>query len=257
VGVQGAASLASGPGSAGGYFESYAENGVGAWGQAHADTGATVGLRGTSSGTGDAAGVLGEGYDSAAGGRFESATGVAVRARSDSGNIIEGYNGTQLAFKVDNAGNVYADGTFQSPAADFAELLPGTAGLEPGDVLAVGPDGLVTLASADIATAVIGVYSTQPAFLGGVSATRRQQQGSVPVAIMGVVPVKVTAENGPIRPNDVLAVSRTRTGHATRAVPLFVVAGGESVFAGGTLVGRALEGLSSGDGVIRALIQLR
>jgi len=73
---------------------------------------------------------------------------------------------------------------------------------------------------------------------------------------MGVVPVKASAENGPIRPNDPLTVSSI-PGHAARAMPLFVLDGGQGVYAGGTILGRALEGLDSGQGVIQVLLQLR
>ena len=42
-----------------------------------------------------------------------------------------------------------------------------------------------------------------------------------------------------------------------KAVPLFVLGNGEAVYAGGTLVGRALEPLEEGDGMIQVLVQLR
>ncbi len=196
-----------------------------------------------------------EGYNGVYG---QASVGVGGRFGSTTGNILEGY-GSQgaLAFKVDNSGNVYADGTYSSPAADFAEMLPGVEGLEPGDVVAVGPDGTVCLASADDPQALVGVYSTEPAFVGGSGAQGPDAQtANIPVAIMGIVPVKVSAENGPIRPNDSLTVSSI-PGYAAKAEPLFVLDGGEAVYAGGEILGRALEGLDSGQGVIQVIIQLR
>ncbi|OIO88291.1 MAG: hypothetical protein AUK03_16590 [Anaerolineae bacterium CG2_30_64_16] len=227
--------------------------------------GTTYGVMGqTLSADSDGAGVFGDALSSAAGGRFESLIGPGIRTKSSTGNPIEAYNAGGLVFKVDNSGNVFADGTYTSPAADFAELLPAVEGLEPGDVLTVGPDGRVNLANADNVLAIIGVYSTNPAFLGGKSfddaqdkSAIRNPQSEIPVAIIGVVPVKVNAENGPIRPNDPLTVSKTASGHAAKAIPLFTLDGGEAVYAGGTIVGRALEGLDSGTGVIRVLLQLR
>jgi hypothetical protein len=225
----------------------------GVFGRASATGGATYGVWGeTMSTTAAAAGVMGRANDeAAAGGRFESDSGPGLYVKSESGNVIVGYNAGGQVFRVDNSGNVYAR-SYSSPAADFAEMLPGLPGLEPGDVLAIGPDGLVTRAGADNALAVIGVYSSDPAFLGGQSPAAG---GDVPVAIMGVVPVKITAANGPIRANDLLTVSATRPGYAARAVPLFTLANGEAVYAGGTIVGRALQGLAAGEGVIRVLLQ--
>ena len=283
AGVKGLATATSGA-AYGGYFESKSTDGIGVKGYASADSGWTYGVYGetkssddgaagvigwadassgktygvhgvTDSGDTDAAAIYGETSTAASGGRFESDSGTAVYLKSDSGDIIQGYNAGQLVFKVSNEGNVYADGQYLSPAADFAEMLPGEEDMEPGDVLAVGPDGKVVRAGAGGVAAIIGVYSTKPAFIGGAS-LEGGGEGLVPVAVVGVVPVKVTAENGPIRPNDLLTLSRT-PGYAAKAVPLFVLDSGEGVYAGGTILGRALEGLESGEGVIRVLLQLR
>jgi len=244
-GVYGEASATSGT-TYGVEGKSNSTSGRGVYGEASAASGATYGVYGKSN-SGDGAAVYGE-----AGGQ-----GVGVKARSEKGNVFEGYGSSGLVFKVDNSGNVFADGTYQSPAADFAEMLPGDEGLEPGDVLAIAADGRVTKASAENPLAIIGVYSTAPAFLGGRSfADSEQSPARVPVAILGVVPVKVSAENGPIRPNDPLAASSI-PGYAARAIPLFVLDGGEGVYAGGSILGRALEGLDSGEGVIQVLLQLR
>ena len=50
---------------------------------------------------------------------------------------------------------------------------------------------------------VVGVYSTKPGFLGG-SADDADPTGKVPLALVGVVQVKASAEGGPIRPGDML-----------------------------------------------------
>jgi len=68
----------------------------------------------------------------------------------------------------------------------------------------------------------------------------------VPVALAGRVPVKVDAGYGSIRAGDQLTTSPT-PGHAMRADdPL-----------PGTIIGKALEGLESGTGVIHVLVMLR
>jgi len=272
IGVQGEASAISNQITFGVAGTNYGSVGGGVRGWARALNGTTIGVFGQSDSTdgrgvlgaasatsGETYGVVGTSASSSGIGVYGEATssGVGVVAKSEKGNVFEGYGSSGLVFKVDNSGNVFADGTYQSPAADFAEMLPGDEGLEPGDVLAIAADGRVTKASAENPLAIIGVYSTAPAFLGGrSSADSEQSPARVPVAILGVVPVKVSAENGPIRPNDPLTAGRS-PGYAARAIPLFVLDGGEGVYAGGSILGRALEGLDSGEGVIQVLLQLR
>jgi len=70
-------------------------------------------------------------------------------------------------------------------------LLPAVEGLEPGDALVVGPDGKVAPSSEPYATNVAVVYSTNTGFLGG-SSRDDDQTGKVPLALVGVAPVKAT-----------------------------------------------------------------
>lgn len=76
----------------------------------------------------------------------------------------------------------------------------------------------------------------------------------MPVALVGVVPTKVTAENGVIRPGDLLTTSST-PGFAMKASP--VVVDGVATYRTGTIVGKALETLGHGSGVINVLVTLR
>jgi thiamine monophosphate kinase len=93
---------------------------------------------------------------------------------------------------------------------------------------------------------VAGVYSTQPGFLGGQT-VEGEVEGAIPLAIVGVVPVKVTAENGAIRPGDLLVASSV-PGHAMKA-------GANPPQ--GTVIGKAMEKLDTGTGVIRLLATLQ
>lgn len=177
-----------------------------------------------------------------------SSTGVGLRASSEGGNSIEAYgsSSSDREFYVSNTGEVYADGAFHPGGADLAEILPAVAGLEPGDVLVIGEDGLLTRCTAAYQPTVVGVYSTQPGFLGG-SADGVDLTGQVPLAVIGVVPVKVSAENGSIRPGDLLVASST-PGYAMRA--------GDNPPAG-TIIGKALAFLLEGTGVIKILVMLQ
>ncbi len=259
----------------------------GMWGESESSTGCGVygrspwiGVQGVAEGTGGATGVYGVSNnascttglsgcrgvqgssDKGYGVNGQTATGVgvyayasgvagvALRAEGQSGgNLIEAYHGPMFSdreFYVSDAGEVYADGNFHSGGADLAEMLPAVEGLEPGDVLVVGPDGQLALSSEAYQSTVVGVYSTNPGFVGG-DGEETDLKGKIPLAVVGVVPVKASAENGPIQPGDLLVASST-PGHAMKA--------GSSPSVG-TVIGKALESLESGTGVIQILVMLQ
>ncbi len=87
---------------------------------------------------------------------------------------------------------------------------------------------------------MIGVYSTRPRVLGadkgGITRIGRDE---IPVAIVGIGPVNVTAKGDPVRRGDLL-VSSALPGRAIRA--------GRNPRVG-TVVGKALAELPSGGGV--------
>ncbi len=183
-----------------------------------------------------------------------SVNGVGLRVEGQQdGNLIEAWHGPlspDREFYVSSVGNVYADGDYFSPAFGFAQMLPGAAGLEVGDVLVIGPDGRLTRCTAAYESTVVGVYSPQAGFVGGAV---EHTAGQVPLAVMGVVPVKASAENGPIAPGDLLAASYT-PGHAMKATPLTV--SGTTLYPTGVVIGKALEGLDEGTSIILMLVML-
>jgi hypothetical protein len=145
------------------------------------------------------------------------------------------------------------NGTYHS-SSDFAESLPTLGSKEayaPGDVLVISTkrEGAVEKCARAYDGAVIGVYSTRPGFVGadkdGVTIVGPDE---IPVAIVGIVPVKASAENGPIQPGDLLATSAT-PGHAMRCE------GVERCF--GRTLGKALESLDEGTGIIKMLVVLQ
>jgi hypothetical protein len=187
-----------------------------------------------------------------------SSAGIPIKIVGvEADNLIEAWDygayPDNLRFKVTRSGHVRADGTFTSPAADLAEMLPAVGGLEPGDVLILRTDGKLTRSITSNSTGVTGVYSTNPGFLGG-SSDDDDTAGKIPLAIAGVVPVKVSAENGPIVPGDLLTTSST-PGHAMKADQ--VEADGISFYLPGTIIGKALEPLEQGTGVISVLVTLQ
>jgi hypothetical protein len=135
---------------------------------------------------------------------------------------------------------------FDASGSDVAEYYPTDQALDPGDVVVADPrgEGRLVLAQEAYSTAVLGVISTDP----GMALGSRENKGQALLALIGRVPVKASAENGPIRPGDLLVTSST-PGHAMRCE------GVERCF--GRTIGKALEELESGSGVILMLVTLQ
>lgn len=277
-------STSGGANTTGVYGEAQASGGRGVHGEATHETGATAGVRGVTlsnnsnatgvfglvmeaDGTGagvkgqnngttgygvwgqggaNAYGVLGQTNATSAAGVWahNSGTGAALRAEGN-GDLIQGWDlsPVNLRFRVTDDGNVTADGSFSSPAADFAEMLPASQHTEPGDVLVVSTDGSLAPSTEAFQRTVAGVHSTKPAFIGGV-VPDAQPENEIPLAVVGIVPVKASAENGAITPGAMLVASSIR-GHAMH--------GGDNP-PQGAVIGKALTGLDSGTGTVRMLV---
>lgn len=175
-----------------------------------------------------------------------STDAAAVFSNTGSGDLIKAFAAAgNLRFRVSNVGNATADGTFTGGRADFEELLPVREPLAPGEVVVVTSDGRLARSTEPYQPALLGVVSTQPGFVGDAFRDFPPDT-KVPLAVVGVVPVKVGDENGPIRPGDQLT-SSSRPGVAMRA--------GRSV--PGAMLGKALGFLEQGEGVVPVLVLLR
>jgi hypothetical protein len=161
--------------------------------------------------------------------------------------------GTSDGFVVLDTGEVRSSVGYATPARDFAVMMDVTEEQtvhEPGDVLVASSIGkaMMERSATPYSPAVVGIYSATPGFVGGRSMTDDALAGGVPVAILGVVSCKVSAENGPIYPGDLLVTSST-PGHAMRA--------DRDSAKPGTILGKALESLDSGTGQIQVLLMLQ
>jgi hypothetical protein len=198
------------------------------------------GLRGET--TGNGAGVSGEGSGTTGKGVYgysASPTGYGVYARTLYTSAYALYVG---------GGKAYFEGpaTFHGGHSDgdLAENRPSRE-VEPGDVVAIARDGVLVKCTQAQDPAVAGIISTSPTMnVGGLAADRT----AAPLALVGVVPCKVDATKAPIRPGDLL-VSSSTPGHAMRCPNDRPKAG--------TVIGKALEGLGKGTGVIQVLVTLR
>jgi hypothetical protein len=172
--------------------------------------------------------------------------GEVLYLQNNGGDFLRGVNGSTNIFRLAANGVGHASSGWVTGGADFAEMLPAATELEPGDVLVIGPDGKLVKSTEPYQPTVAGVYSTKPGFVGG-EAVDGKSDGEIPLAIVGVVPAKVSAENGAICPGDLLVASAT-PGHAMKA-------GANPPQ--GTVIGKALEGLDKGTGVIKMLVTLQ
>jgi len=169
-----------------------------------------------------------------------------------------------IAFIVDPEGNMKIRGMLITMGADFAEMWPISTShdptrlgrIEPGHVLSLGPDGGAVFARAPNALEPIGIVSTDPGILTpgpeGLEAEITDQK--IPLAMKGIVPVKVTDEGGAIRPGDVLTVS-SKPGHAMKASPENL--NGLTFYPSGSILGKAIEKFNGADGVIRVVLTLQ
>lgn len=196
--------------------------------------------------------------------------GISLALQPAAGNV--GIGTASPGAKLEVNGNVkltsgsggtitFSDGTIQTTAytgvtcgGDYAESVDVSGdrtNYEPGDVMVIDPaaPGKFLKANEPYSTMVAGIYSTKPGVVG-----RRQTSDpktsttEVPMAMVGIVPTKVTAENGPIKIGDLLVASST-VGRAMKATDRSQLTG--------AVIGKALESLESGTGVIEVLVTLQ
>jgi hypothetical protein len=157
-------------------------------------------------------------------------------------------------FRVDSTGKGFFNGGTQVGGADFAESIrvgTGDRPYGPGDLLVVDEmaDRQITMAARPYSTLVAGIYSTRPGILAAPRGMDQPPaQAEVPVAIVGIVPCKVSAENGPIRRGDLLVASST-PGHAMK--------GTDRARMLGAVIGKAMGSQAAGTGVIEVLVTLQ
>jgi len=181
-------------------------------------------------------------------------TGNLLVGRTTVGNTLFGGLSLANTFRVDCTGKGYFDNGTQTGGADFAESVTvrgNRAQYAPGDLLVIDSRGKRRLALSQQAysTRIAGIYSTKP----GVLATPHKMDDpqlaqEVPLAVVGIVPCKVSAENGPIEVGDLLVAS---------SKPGLAMKGTDRRRMLGAVVGKAMESLQSNTGVIEVLVTLQ
>jgi hypothetical protein len=172
----------------------------------------------------------------------ENSRGVeAFSAKSD---VIYGETGrSDHRYGVCTDDYMYAR-RYEGGGGDVAEYFAVDEDPEPGTVLIIGEDSKMQSSITAYDTTVAGIVSTAPGVSLGANETGNA--GEKLIAVAGRVPCKVDASYASVKPGDLLTTSDT-PGHAMKATNPQI----------GTILGKALEPLDSGAGVIEVLVTLQ
>jgi len=265
TGVWGEATSTTGD-AAGVFGRSQSSTGTGVFGEAVATSGDAAGVAGISRAAGGT-GVMGEvtattGENYGVSGRVFNSTNTASTAgmfiNTGAGSILLGRTstagGAANVFRVATNGQVFGS-AFNTSGADFAESVAvreDKTEYVPGDVIAIDATGVrrFTKVAQPYSTLVAGIYSTKPGILASPHHPEdpRIQDQEIPLAVVGIVPCKVTDENGEIKAGDLL-VSSSRAGYAMK--------GTDRSRMNGAVIGKALQPMKGKTGVIEVLVSLQ
>ncbi|RPE08079.1 hypothetical protein EGT74_13490 [Chitinophaga lutea] len=178
-------------------------------------------------------------------------TGAAIYARKAGHEGVAGFfeGGVFVTGDVHVRGNITADRDICCMGADFAEDFNIADEAEPGTVMILGEGDHLETSNAAYDTRVAGVISGAGNYRPGIILDKQSADKTrKPVALVGKVFCKADARYGPIAKGDLLTTSAT-PGHAMKAV--------DPLRAFGAVIGKALQGLSDGQGLIPVLVALR
>jgi len=204
------------------------------------------GIQGTSS-AGGRSGVAGTNNGSGQGVWGQSQSGKGVVGKSESGPGVYGSGTPAGHFEgdIEVTGDVLLGG--MDCAEDFDVADPETA--LPGTVMVMSEAGKLEPSRYSYDRKVAGVVSGAGSFrpgliLGREKSTRRR----TPIALIGKVYCRVDADLSPIAVGDLLTTSST-VGHAMKAT--------DPARAFGSVIGKALGPLASGQGLIPVMVALQ
>jgi len=190
--------------------------------------------------------VGGEFFGGEAGISASSGAGIGIFAK---GGTAAGYfeGPVQVHGSMRVSEDVFVDGDVKLTGADCAEYFAISAGaeIEPGSVMVMGDDGKLSLCRQEGDVRVVGVVSGAGSFRPGIrlNISLSSRPDSVPIAIIGRTYCRVEAVERPISVGDML-VSSDLPGHARNS----------RLPSRGSVIGKALENLDHGTGLIPILV---
>ena len=138
-------------------------------------------------------------------------------------------------------GTLYTGSTNVS-SQDLAEYYESAdPTLIPGNIVSIGQDGKLHKSDLGNLNALLGVISTNPGVTLGTNDTGGNQHQEK-VALAGKVPTLVTTTNGPIEPGDLITLDPSNPGQGTK------------LQGSGWYIGKALESLAQGQGMIEVFV---
>jgi len=148
-------------------------------------------------------------------------------------------------------GNITVSGNINAKYQDVAEWVESSQTLLSGTVVILDAtkNNQVVASTSSYDTSVAGVVSERPGVLLGEGGA-----GKAKIATTGRVKVRVDATKSPIKIGDLLVTSDI-AGTAMKSIPIDM--SGVKIHRPGTIVGKALEPLSTGTGEILVLLSLQ
>ncbi|MEP6599955.1 MAG: hypothetical protein ABJB98_10990 [Actinomycetota bacterium] len=183
-------------------------------------------------------------------------TGVGTIAGQFFGNVVA-TGSVRVAGAVRVGGDVTVGGDIRLTGADFAEDfdLAKKAVAPPGTVMVIDADGGLKPSASAYDKAVAGVVSGAGSYRPGIvlddradNADPSDDTGRVTVALVGKVYCQVDASHGAVEVGDLLTTSPT-PGYAMKAA--------DATRAFGSIIGKALKPLASGQGLLPVLVALQ
>ena len=211
-------------------------------------------------------GVYGINYGKGPGVTAASQYGPSLAATGYNGNLAADFEGDVKATGEIDAGSITTKGDISagnilvskdvilvnSAGADCAEDFDVRADDEkatPGTVLIIGETGALAVSREEYDSRIVGVVSGAGDLRPAIVLNRIDSKRSrAPVALIGRAYCKVDATFAPIRPGDLLTTSPT-AGHAMKVL--------DRTRAIGAIVGKALDGIDDGRGMIQILVSPR
>ena len=173
-----------------------------------------------------------------------------VFIQANTGNV--GIGTTAPEAKLHVVGDVKVAGDIQliSKASDCAEDfdIADAQVFEPGTVMVLGKDGALHQSQNAYDKRVVGVVSGAGEYRPGLILDKQPRSDRQPVGLLGKAYCKVDADQGAIEIGDLLTTSAT-PGHAMKA--------DDPLRAFGSVIGKALQPLAKGRGLISILIALQ